>query len=85
MNRKLFLNNRTNIHSKEMLMPELNRDLSKEQERLIEAGRQDTTTLVNISVTVYTTVQYRYMVIMSKRSKIIYFLLSLVRHLPSKF
>lgn len=45
---------------KEILTSEHSRELSEEQERLVEAGRQDTTTVVDVSVTIYTTVEYRY-------------------------
>ena len=51
---------RRDLAPKEIATPEHRKELSEEQERLVEAGRQDTTTVVNVSVTIYTTVQYRY-------------------------
>jgi hypothetical protein len=54
-------------------MPEFTRELSEEQEKLVESGRQDTTTVANVSITVYTTVQYRFEKLLSIENAFKYF------------
>jgi hypothetical protein len=56
----MLFNYRFNHPSKDIVLTHANRELSAEQERLFELGRQDTTTMAFVSVTIYTTVQYRY-------------------------
>jgi hypothetical protein len=51
---------RRDLPSKVIEMPKPGSKLSEEHERLVEAGRQDNTTVANVSVTIYTTIQYRY-------------------------
>ncbi len=48
--------------SEDIVLSHANRELSAKQERLFEIGRQDTTKMAHVSVTIYTTVQYRYII-----------------------
>jgi hypothetical protein len=57
--KSLFERHKLSQKVEAVAVPDLNRELSDREVRLFELGRQDTTTPVTVTVTVYTTPEFR--------------------------